>query len=269
MTDHFLAEGDCRDLGFIEDGSIQLIVTHPPRFGVAAAGSASGQLACAGTYEDYLEQLDEVWEECARVVAPGGMMVCVASAIGRDDSELPVAADVHVRASSFGMRAVRAVRWIEPGTLDPHESCFFGGPNQPCNEREGWAQDILAFRKGGARREVSPVAELSSRMPAAFYAQCSSPVWRIARDEGQSHPESFPLELAQRIVRMFSYADDTVLDPFAGSGTTNEAAIAHGRHSVGVEVEPVYFESMTKRLADSSWPEGQIKITARGKLSPV
>ena len=74
MTDHFLAEGDCRDLGFIEDGSIQLIVTHPPRFGVAAAGSASGQLACAGTYEDYLEQLDEVWEECARVVAPGGMM---------------------------------------------------------------------------------------------------------------------------------------------------------------------------------------------------
>ena len=83
------------------------------------------------------------------------------------------------------------------------------------------------------------------------------------------HPHSFPLALAERIVRMFSYAGDTVLDPFAGSGTTNEAAILHGRNSIAVEIEPAHFATMASRLADARWPEGEIKITGREAVRAV
>ena len=262
-TTHALVEDDCRDLSFIPDASVELIVTHPPRLAVKAAGAAAGQLSALTSYDEYLAQLDLVWKECARVLSPGGIMICVASTVAHKATELPVAADVQVRARRFGMKATRSIRWIEPGDLEPHESMFLGDANQPCEEPSDWMHEVLVMKGAGERASAKPVAELGSRMAADFYAACSSPVWRVAREDESLHPHSFPLALAERIVRMFSFAGDTVLDPFAGSGTTNEAAILHGRNSIAVEIEPVHFAKMAGRLADARWPEGEIRITGR------
>ncbi|MEJ7876204.1 MAG: DNA methyltransferase [Solirubrobacterales bacterium] len=266
MTTHSLVEDDCRDLGFIPDGSVDLIVTHPPRLTAEAGPVTAGQLSASASYEAYLAQLDLVWEECGRVLAPGGIMTCVASAVANDESELPVAADVQVRARRFGFEARRSIRWIEPGDLDPHESLFFETSNQPCWDEPSWMQDILVLRRSGQRRSVRPEVELDSRMPPDFYADCAAPVWRLAREDDSMHPHGFPLALAERLVRRFSFAGDTVLDPFAGSGTTNQAAILHGRNSIAVEIEPRYFEIMADRLRDARWPEGEITIKAEGSV---
>src|SRR5688572_29385761 len=91
---HVLVEDDCRDLSFIPDSSVQLIATFPPRLAGRRFGSATGQLSDATSYDDYLRELDIVWEECARVLAPGGMVACIASPVARDKREFPIAADI-------------------------------------------------------------------------------------------------------------------------------------------------------------------------------
>ena len=121
------------------------------------------------------------------------------------------------------------------------------------------------MRKAGERL-VSVETQVASRMAADYFATCSSSVWLIPAESDPRHPQSFPIELAERLVRMFSYAGDTVLDPFAGIGTTTAAARAWDRNSIAIEIEQRYFDSMADRMSGAEWPDGEIVIT-RGPLA--
>ena len=265
MTTHSLVENDCRDLSFVRDASVHLIITHPPSLGSFATPPAPKRLSTAGEYEGYLSELEPVLAECRRVLAPGGYFACIASPVARCDEDLPLSADLQARTRLLGLEPARAIRWLTADKVAPDGAAFYGAPNQPCGELPTEGQDILVLRKPGERL-VSAETQVASRLPAEFFATCSSSVWLIPADPDPRHPQSFPLELAERLVRMFSYAGDTVLDPFAGIGTTSAAAGMWGRNSIAVEIEQRYFDSMADRMANAQWPDGEISVS-RGPLA--
>ena len=267
MTTHSLVEQDCRDLSFIDDASVHLVITHPPAFSTTGESHAPGQFSAIPEYEDYLDQLDAVWEECSRVLVPGGHLACVASPVARSPEDLPLTFDVHARTRRLGLEVQRTVRWLPSDRVELDETEFYGRSNQPCGELLCDPQDVLVMRKPG-EREVSLETEISSRMTADFFATCSSSVWLIPSAADRHHPRCFPVEVAERLIRMFSFVGDTVLDPFAGLGTTSAAAMMSGRNSFAVEIEPRHFETMTARIASSRWPEGEISVT-RGPPAPI
>jgi modification methylase len=265
MTKHVLVENDCRNLSFIPDESVNLILTHPPNFGSLANAQAVGRFSAILDYDEYLKELDVVWAECSRVLAPGGHLACVASPVARCEEDLPLTADVYARTRRLGLEMTHSIRWLGADRAELDDVHFYGASNQPCGELLCDSQDILVMRKPGERL-ASAETQVSSRMAADYFATCSSSVWLIPAVRDPRYPESFPVELAERVIRMFSYAGDTVLDPFAGMGTTSAAAIAWGRNSIAVEIQQRFFDSMADRMAGAQWPDGEIVVT-RGPLA--
>lgn len=261
MTRHSLVEDDRRDLSFIEAGSVDLVVTHPPCYGTLDEEPALGQLSGMCAYDDYLASLDAVWEECERVLATGGVIACVASALATHDRELPEAADVSMQLRGRDFRPVRSIRWVESDDVLADEARLFGQANQPCGDARWDGQEIVVLRKPGARRFAAPEIQVASRIPADYFAACASAFWVLPPDSG-GHPHAFPFELAERLIRMYSYAGDTVLDPFAGAGTTSDAARRLGRRSIAVKVEQRHFGAIRDRLS-GEWPAGEIHIERR------
>ena len=264
MTTHSLVENDCRDLSFIPDASVNLIITHPPGFGCLGEASAAGQFSAIAEYADYLTELDSVWAECDRVLAPGGHLACVASPVARNVEDLPLAFDIQARTSRLDLEVTRAIRWLPSERVELDDAAFYGASNQPCGDFQCDSQDVLILRKAG-KRLVSVETQVASRLAADYFATCSSSVWLIPAEWDPRHPQIFPIELAERLIRMFSFAGDTVLDPFAGIGTTSAAARAWGRNSIAIEIEQRYFDSMADRMSSARWPEGEITIT-RGPI---
>ena len=108
------------------------------------------------------------------------------------------------------------------------------------------------LRKPGAYRNPSDEQRLLSLIPRKYHEQWFRQIWDIRGESTRNHPAPFPLELALRLVRMYSFVGDTVLDPFAGSGTTMLAALETGRNSVGFEIDPDFFEFAKKRIGKSA-----------------
>jgi modification methylase len=265
MTKHVLVENDCRNLSFIPDESVSLIITRPPNFGSLAHADAVGRFSAILEYDEYLAELDVVWAECNRVLAPGGHLACVASPVARREEDLPLAADVYARTRRLGLELSHSIRCLAADRAELDDVHFYGASNQPCGELLCDSQEILVMRKPGERL-VSVETQVSSRMAADYFATCSSSVWLIPSVPDPRDPESFPVEVAERVIRMFSYAGDTVLDPFAGIGTTSAAAGTWGRNSIAVENEQRNFDSMADRMQGARWPNGEIVVT-RGPLA--
>jgi DNA modification methylase len=259
-THHSLVEHDCRDLGFIPDACIGLVITHPPSFQSAQGPHAFGQFSAILDYGEYLAELDAVWAECARVLVPGGHLACVVNPVARRPEDLPLTTDIHAQMQWLDMDLRHSIRWIPSDQVELDDSPFYGRSNQPCGTVVCDSHDVIVMRKPGDRM-VSLETEVASRMAADYFATCSSSVWLIPSAADRRHPHVFPVEVAERLIRMFSFAGDTVLDPFAGLGTTSAAAMMSGRNSVAVEIEPRYFQSMADRMASSEWPDGEISIT--------
>ncbi|MDQ2675271.1 MAG: site-specific DNA-methyltransferase, partial [Actinomycetota bacterium] len=193
MTTHSLVEDDCRDLSFVADASVHLIITHPPSPASFGEPAPPRRFPATSGYESYLAELGGVLAECERVLAPGGHFAFVASPVARSEEELPFSADLQARMCSLGLDPARSIRWVPSLTVEPDGAAFYGAPNQPCGAPPGDGQDILVLRKPGERR-VSVETQVASRLPADYFAACSSSVWLIPEETDPLHPQSFPLE---------------------------------------------------------------------------
>jgi site-specific DNA-methyltransferase (adenine-specific) len=134
---------------------------------------------------------------------------------------------------------------------------FYGKPYQPGAIIKNDIEHILFLRKGGEYRSVPPIAKALSMLDREEMSAWQRSIWTDlpGASTRDGHPAPFPIELAERLIRLFSFAGDTILDPFCGSGSTSVAAILSGRNSIGIEVEPAYFEIARHRLKrDSSQP---------------
>ena len=125
---------------------------------------------------------------------------------------------------------------------------FLGKPYEPNSVVKNDIEYILMQRKGGGYRKPSFAERVASVIPAAEHREWFRQVWELPGASTRKHPAPFPEILAERIIRMFSFAGDTVLDPFMGTGTTNLAAAMWGRNSVGIEIDSGYHEMAVQRL---------------------
>ena len=194
---------------------------------------------------------------------PGGRLVCVVGDVclarrknaGRH-TVVPLHASIQERCRALGYDNLAPIVWNKIANV-AHEvdrgrggGGFLGKPYEPNAVIKNDIEFILMQRKPGGYRRPSPAARVLSVLSSAFFRQCFRQVWTdIAGASTKGHPAPFPVELAERLIRMFSFVGDTVLDPFNGTGSTQVAAAACGRNSVGIEVDPVYLGMAEDRLA--------------------
>lgn len=260
-SSHRIVLGDARALGFIPDESIHLVVTSPPYFDLKQyAADAPGQMGEIHDYEQFLDELDTVWRECHRVLVPGGRICCVVGAVtisrraGGRHYVLPLPSDIQVRSRAIGLDNLTPIIWLKVSNIVLEASVssrFLGKPNLPNGVIKNDFETIVMLRKPGGYRKPTPEMEAASRISNEEYFKWFTPIWSdITGASTREHPAPFPVALAYRLIRMFSFVGDTVLDPFLGTGTTTRAALVAGRNSIGVEVEPSYIELAQKKLAE-------------------
>lgn len=251
-TVHKLWRGDARDLSSIPDGSVHLVVTSPPYWTLKKYVGAKGQLGEIREYEEFLTELDKAWRECERVLVPGGRVCCVVGDIciprkfaGRH-LVMPLHADIQVRARGIGLDVLTPILWhkIANGVNEAqgNGAGFYGKPYQPGAVVKNDIEYILFMRKGGEYRKVGPLKKVLSMLTKQELQAWWRSIWTDIRGASTraGHPAPFPPALAERLIRMFSFAGDVVLDPFAGTGSTAIGAVAAGRHSISVDIEPQY-----------------------------
>jgi modification methylase len=259
-TTHIVRQGDARDLSDIPSRSIHLIVTSPPYWTLKDYETRAGQLGEIDSYEVFLNELDKAWAECARVLVPGGRICCVVGDVcvprkreGRH-YVMPLHADIQVRMRKIGLDSLTPILWfkIANGITEArgNGAGFYGKPYQPGAIIKNDFEYILFFRKGGEYRSPSAVQKTLSMLSREEMRGWLTSAWTDIKGEStrKGHPAPFPVLLAERLIRLFSFAGDIVLDPFAGTGTTSVAAINTGRNSIAFDIEPKYVSLATERL---------------------
>ncbi|MBI1915291.1 MAG: site-specific DNA-methyltransferase [Planctomycetes bacterium] len=254
-----LHQGDARELGWIRDESIHLVVTSPPYWTLKEYNDQDGQLGHIEEYDQFQDELDKVWRHCFRVLVPGGRVVCVVGDVclarrrnkGRH-MVVPLHADISVRCRKIGFDYLTPILWhkIANATLEVENgSSFLGKPYEPNAIIKNDIEYILMFRKSGAYRKPTEEQRQLSKISKEDHAKWFRSFWAdVPGASTKNHPAPFPLELATRLVRMFSFVGDTVLDPFVGTGTTVIAAAEHQRHAIGVEIDPTYLAQAHNRV---------------------
>jgi site-specific DNA-methyltransferase (adenine-specific) len=272
-TTHRFFLGDARDLSFIPDETVHLVVTSPPYGNLKEYPARAGQLGNLPGYEDFLDQLDRIWAECTRVLVPGGRVcavvgdVCLSRRRAGRHHVLPLASDIQVRARGLGLDVLTPIIWLKVAniTLEASRSSrFLGKPYLPGGVIKNDRETIVMLRKPGGYRKPTAEMERQSRIGKDDYFRWFSPIWTdVTGASTRHHPAPYPLEIPRRLISMFSFVGDTVLDPFAGTGTTAEAAAITGRNSISIDIEPAYFAQATRRLRSR-----QAAFLDRGPLPP-
>ena len=212
------------------------------------------------SYEYFLSELDRVWRECARILVGGGRICCVVGDVcvprkrGGRHYVVPLHADIQVRARKLGLDCLTPILWhkIANGATEVqgNGSGFYGKPYQPGAIIKNDFEHILFFRKGGEYRSTSPLQKALSMLTKEELKAWQRSIWTDlpGASTRAGHPAPFPTELADRLIRLFSFAGDTILDPFAGTGSTAQAAIMSGRNSISNEIESAYVEVARQRM---------------------
>lgn len=263
-TRHRLVLGDSRDMNDIPDGSVHLAITSPPYWTLKEYPEREGQLGRVPGYEPFLDELDAVWRHAFRVLVPGGRLVIVVGDVclprrrcGRH-MVVPLHASIQERCRTIGFDNLAPIIWhkISNAVFEVEAgSQFLGKPYEPNAIIKNDIEYILFQRRPGGYRKPDSAARLLSVIPENCHREWFQQIWTIGGASTRRHPAPFPLALAERLVRMFSFVGDTVLDPFAGTGTTNVAAARWGRHSIGYEIEPDYFDMAHSRIAEVVQPQ--------------
>jgi len=258
-THHKLVRGDARDLRGVADASVHLVVTSPPYWVLKKYEHVEGQLGEIVDYERFLDELDRCWKESHRVLVPGGRLIIVVGDVllsrrkHKRHQAIPLHADIQVRCRRLGFDNLAPIFWYKIANAayeaEGNGGGFLGKPYEPNAVIKHDIEYILMERKPGSYRSPDPATRLLSVIPAEKHGIWFRQVWDDIKGEStREHPAPFPEELADRLIRMFSFVRDTVLDPFVGTGTTMVAAARAGRNSIGVEVGPKYWRLAAERL---------------------
>jgi len=257
-TWHKLFLGDARHIKQISDQSVHLVVTSPPYWTLKEYPSRSGQLGRTKDYENFLTALDHVWQHALRVLVPGGRLITVVGDVclprrryGRH-VVVPLHASIQEHCRSIGFDNLAPIIWYKIANakfeVENGSGGFLGKPYEPNAIIKNDIEYILFQRKPGGYRRPSLGARVLSVLPEDCHQEWFQQVWHLGGASTRFHPAPYPLALAERLVRMFSFVGDTVLDPFMGTGTTSLAAMRWGRHSIGFDIEPAYVEIARRRL---------------------
>jgi len=256
---HRIHLGDARHLEWIPDQSVHLVVTSPPYWTLKEYPPNQGQLGAIVEYEPFQDELEKVWRHCRRVLVPGGRICCVVGDVclarrrnrGRH-MVLPLHADIAIRCRRLGLDYLTPILWhkIANATYEVENgSSFLGKPYEPNAIVKNDVEYILMLRKPGGYRQPTEEQRRLSKLTRQEHAEWFRSFWTdVPGESTRDHPAPFPVELAYRLIRMFSFVGDTVLDPFMGTGSTAVAAARCHRNSISVEIERRYVEKAKARL---------------------
>ncbi len=260
-TVHRLINGDARDLSFLPDESVHLVLTSPPYWNLKRYNENPNQIGHIDDYETFLFELKKVWEHAYRVLVPGGRLVCVVGDVcvsrrnfGRH-LVFPLHSDISVICRHIGFDNLNPIIWHKIANASyevSNGSKFLGKPYEPNAIIKNDIEFILMQRKPGGYRKPTEEQRRQSMIDKKDFNRWFRQIWNIPGASTRKHPAPFPLELATRLVRMFSFVGDTVLDPFCGSGTTMVAAFKNNRNSIGVEIDPEYCRMAARYLKTES-----------------
>lgn len=264
-TAHELYEGDARTgLVSLEPDGVHLVLTSPPYWTLKEYRRSDGQLGYIGNYAEFIAELEKVWKHCWRALVPGGRLVIVVGdvCLSRRQNDgrhtvVPLHASIQESCRSLGFDNLAPIFWHKIANanyeVENGGSGFLGKPYEPNAVIKNDVEYLLMQRKPGAYRKPTLAARILSVISAENHQRWFQQIWSdVTGASTRDHPAPFPFELAQRLIRMFSFVGDTVLDPFLGTGTTSIAAAKCGRNSVGVEVDPHYFSMAAERLANEA-----------------
>ena len=252
-----LINGDARDLSFLDDESIHLVVTSPPYWNLKRYNENPDQLGHINDYEVFLGELRKIWREVFRVLVPGGRLVCVVGDVcvsrrrfGRH-LVFPLHSDICVLCRKIGFDNLNPIIWHKIANANfevENGSKFLGKPYEPNAIIKNDMEFILMQRKPGGYRKPTEEQRKLSKIDKKDFATWFQQIWNITGASTRNHPAPFPLELASRLVRMFSFYGDTVLDPFCGTGTTMIASLRYGRNSIGIDIDSEYCRMAARYL---------------------
>jgi len=260
QTTHRLFHADSRDMHFIDDNSVHLVLTSPPYWNLKEYENGTNQLGTIDDYEKFIDELTKVWKECYRILTPGGRVVCVVGDVCLSRKKfgrhvvMPLHSDIAVSCRKIGFDNLNPILWhkISNASFEANTgTSFLGKPYEPNAIIKNDLEYILMQRKPGGYRKPTSLQREKSVIEKKNYDEWFKQIWNLGGASTKNHPAPFPLELAVRLVKMFSFYDDTVVDPFCGSGTTMLAALNSERNSIGIETEEKYCGMITKRINQS------------------
>ena len=257
MTEHRIIFGDSRSLNEIKDKTVQLIVTSPPYWQLKDYG-AENQIGFNDSYEEYINNLNLVWQECYRVLSDGcRMCINIGDQFARSVyygryKVIPIRTEIIRFCESLGMDYMGAIIWQKATTMNTSGGgAIMGSFPYPRNGILKMDYEfILLFKKLGNAPKPTKEQKERSVITKEEWGQYFSSHWYFNGVKQYKHIAMFPEELPRRLIKMFSFVGETVFDPFAGSGTTSLAAKHLGRNSIGYEINQAFAPVITDKLCN-------------------
>jgi len=262
-TSHRLHLGDARVLGWVADESVHLVVTSPPYWTLKKYNDHPDQLGDVADYECFMDELDKAWRHCYRALVPGGRVVCVVGDVciarRRNNGRhmvIPLHADISVRCRRIGFDYLTPIYWSKISNASyevENGSSFLGKPYEPNAIIKNDVEYLLMLRKPGGYRKPTDEQRRLSKLSKEDHATFFRSFWTdVPGASTREHPAPYPVELAYRLVRMFSFVEDTVLDPFAGTCATTIAAMRARRNSIANELDPKYLDLGKREVTNAA-----------------
>jgi site-specific DNA-methyltransferase (adenine-specific) len=254
-TNHKIIRGDSRQMKELADNSTHLVITSPPYWQLKDYGT-DDHIGYNDSYENYINNLNLVWQECYRVLK-NGCRLCIN--IGDQFARsvyygrykiIPIRTEIIKFCETIGFDYMGAIIWQKSTTMNTSGGAtIMGSFPYPRNGIIKLDYEfILFFKKNGASEKIDKNLKELSKMTKEEWNTYFQGHWSFNGVRQDEHIAMFPEELPKRLIKMFSFAGDTVLDPFVGSGTTSLAAKNLGRNSVGYEINPKFIEMIRQKL---------------------
>jgi len=263
-TEHHLYHRDSRQMREVGPESVHLALTSPPYWTLKEYRKIDGQLGYVADYEEFLAELDKVWRQCFEALVPGGRLICVVGDVclsrrknGGRHTVVPLHASIQEHCRMMGFDNLAPIIWHKIANAkfeaEGNGAAFLGKPYEPNAVIKNDIEFILMQRKPGGYRSPDAATKVLSLLSDENHKAWFQQIWTgLGGASTRRHPAPYPLELAVRLVRMFSFVGDTVLDPFLGTGTTTLAAAQWGRNSIGYELDETYLALAQSRIAEDT-----------------
>lgn len=247
---------DARDMSKVESNSVALVVTSPPYFAGKEYEESLGQNGVPGTYFEYLALLRDVFDECKRVLEPGGRIAVNVANLGRRPYR-SLAGDVTEILQGLGLLLRGEVIWWKGRAAGG--SCAWGTFQRPGNPvLRDVTERIVIASKGRFDRALKPEQRHKLDLPSTAtisrdeFLEATTDLWEIPPESATrvGHPAPFPLALPKRLIELYTYENDVVLDPFMGSGSTAVVAVRTNRRYIGFETDRSYVDRSNERVAE-------------------
>ena len=272
--------GDARAMGEVPSASVALVVTSPPYFAGKEYEQALGENGSPATYLDYLELLREVFRECVRTLEPGGRIAVNVANLGRRPYRSLSSDVIRILQDDLRLLLRGEIVWVKQrGSAG---SCAWGSFQRASNPvLRDLSERVILASKGRFDRAVSRRERTRLDLPSASsmtrddFMENTVDIWEIPPERASrvGHPAPFPVELPARLIQLYSYRDDLILDPFVGVGTTAVAALQTGRHFVGYDLDASYVATANERLAVEERrlgaAEDRLVVTKPALISPL